>query len=315
MTTKAQISANRVNAQKSTGPRTAEDKAVASQNAVTHGFLAQETVIPGEDTGEFALYREGMLGDLAPVGDGELDMAERIIGLGWRLRRAERLQTQAFNTLYEKMAAGTAGAGTAVGCTSEQAPDAAGGADDRILGRMLVEDFSHDRVLDKLSLYERRIETSMYRTMRELREQKRMRLAGGSAEMAAWLSARGSGGTGIPSASVLGQGLAGSWDHGQDAHATHGRDAHATGTQGALCKTNPISAGAGGGQGLGGPEVGDGWSRRAWCETNPIDVGTGESRVPGGKEGGNDPLPGKLCETNPISRGDSSVTPAVRRVA
>jgi hypothetical protein len=54
MATEAQINANRANARKSTGPRTPEGKAVVSQNAVTHGFLARETVIHGEDQSQFA---------------------------------------------------------------------------------------------------------------------------------------------------------------------------------------------------------------------------------------------------------------------
>ncbi len=173
MATEAQINANRTNAQKSTGPRTPEGKAVVSRNAVTHGFLARETVIQGEDPGEFEFYRDRMLGDLAPVGDGELEMAERAVGLAWRLRRAERLQTEAFDALYEKMATGSP-----AGDTPQRVPDAAGGAgigDDRLLGRMLVEDFGNARVLDQLLLYERRIESSLYRTLRELREQKRVR--------------------------------------------------------------------------------------------------------------------------------------------
>ncbi len=175
------------------------------------------------------------------------------------------------------MATGSTGAGTPVGCVPEQALGAAGGADDRLLGRMLVEDFSNDRVLERLLLYERRIENSLYRTMRELREHKRRRLAGAPVEMVARLSARGSRGTGSPSASLLGQALPVSWDHGQDAHATR--------IQKSLRKTNPISGGAGGGQGLGGTGVGDDWSRN------------------------------ELCETNPISRGGPSSLPAVRRVA
>ncbi|MCX5643408.1 MAG: transposase [Phycisphaerae bacterium] len=95
MTSAAQVSANRTNAQKSTGPRTPEGKAAVAQNAVRHGLLAQEVVIKGEDPGEFELYRDQMLEELAPAGPMESMLAERIVGLAWRLRRAERLQAAA----------------------------------------------------------------------------------------------------------------------------------------------------------------------------------------------------------------------------
>ena len=42
MASVAQTIANRLNARKSTGPRTPEGKAVVSQNAVKHGLLARE---------------------------------------------------------------------------------------------------------------------------------------------------------------------------------------------------------------------------------------------------------------------------------
>ena len=40
MATQKQIKANRQNAQKSTGPKTSDGKAVVSQNAVKHGLFA-----------------------------------------------------------------------------------------------------------------------------------------------------------------------------------------------------------------------------------------------------------------------------------
>jgi len=62
MASAAQVLANRLNAQKSTGPHTAEGKAAVAQNAVKHGLLAREVVIKGEDPGEFEFYRDQMLG-------------------------------------------------------------------------------------------------------------------------------------------------------------------------------------------------------------------------------------------------------------
>ncbi len=60
MSTKAQIKANKKNAQKSTGPRTAQGKAAVSQNAVKHGLFAVEPVIFDEDQAEFDFHREQM---------------------------------------------------------------------------------------------------------------------------------------------------------------------------------------------------------------------------------------------------------------
>ena len=178
MSSDAQIVANRLNAQKSTGPRTAEGKAVVSQNAVKHGLLARQAVIVGEDPGEFAVYREQILAELVPVGEMESVLAERVVGLSWRLRRAERLQNEAFDALYEKETTGplarlsqslqSRGADRA-----QRDPDA--GEDDPELGRVVVKDFGHARVLDRLLMYERRIEHSLYRTMAELQRLRLLR--------------------------------------------------------------------------------------------------------------------------------------------
>jgi hypothetical protein len=49
MATIKQIEANRLNAQKSTGPRSTEGKAVTSMNALKSGIDAQSHIIRGED--------------------------------------------------------------------------------------------------------------------------------------------------------------------------------------------------------------------------------------------------------------------------
>ena len=92
MSTTAQILANRLNSRKSTGPKTAEGKAAASQNAVKHGLFA-ESVIKGENEAYYEAYHEKMLADFAPAGAVESMLAERYISLAWRLKRAERMQS------------------------------------------------------------------------------------------------------------------------------------------------------------------------------------------------------------------------------
>ena len=92
--TQAQITANRQNSKKSTGPRSAEGKAVSAKNAVKHGLFAHEAVIKGENPEEYELFREEILAELAPAGAMESILAERIVSLTWRLQRAERIQNQ-----------------------------------------------------------------------------------------------------------------------------------------------------------------------------------------------------------------------------
>ncbi|MEN6577240.1 MAG: hypothetical protein ABFD90_12925 [Phycisphaerales bacterium] len=183
MASVAQIQANRLNAQKSTGPRTVEGKKRASRNAIKHGLLAREAVIAGEDPAEFELYREGMLQELAPAGMVEAMLAERVVGLSWRLRRAERLQNAAFAALDDgepepllearheewKQLKGSEWDRGVAGLFDEDAG----------LGQVVVEDFGGARVLDRLLMYERRIESSLYRTMAELRREREARNAAG----------------------------------------------------------------------------------------------------------------------------------------
>ena len=84
MASEAQVTANRLNAQKSTGPRTAEGKAAACLNAIQHGLRAQAVVLPGEEPDEYRLYRQRLLEDLRPQDLAETDLAERIVELAWR---------------------------------------------------------------------------------------------------------------------------------------------------------------------------------------------------------------------------------------
>jgi len=172
MATEAQILANRLNAEKSTGPRTTEGKAVVSQNAVKHGLLAQKAVIVGEDLGEFEFYRDQMLGELTPAGAMESMLAERVVSLSWRLRRAERVQNEAFDALLAKDAVNPLAR-----LTKSLRPrgDFGAGEEESPLGRVVVSDFGNARVLDRLLMYERRIEHSLYKSMNELQRLRLMR--------------------------------------------------------------------------------------------------------------------------------------------
>ena len=174
MASQSQVSANRSNARKSTGPRTAEGKATVAQNAVKHGLSARLDVIKGEDQAEFDLQRKAMLGELAPVGPMESMLAERVVSLSWRLRRIERIQNEVFDALLADRSSPLAkfvqSLQPKVAGQPKDGPDGEGDLD---LGRAVIKDFSNSRVLDRLLMYERRMEHSLYKTMAEL---QRLRL-------------------------------------------------------------------------------------------------------------------------------------------
>jgi hypothetical protein len=74
MATAAQVRANRANTRKSTGSRTPTGKERACQNAVKHGLLAREAVIPGEDPEEFRGLPGADAGGAGPGRSGGSDV-------------------------------------------------------------------------------------------------------------------------------------------------------------------------------------------------------------------------------------------------
>jgi hypothetical protein len=95
MTTLLKIEANRDNALASTGPRTAEGRAIVSGNAIRHGLLSWKPVIPGlENAEDWETHLDRTLDSLAPVGYAETLLAERAALLLWRLGRVARYERE-----------------------------------------------------------------------------------------------------------------------------------------------------------------------------------------------------------------------------
>jgi hypothetical protein len=92
MTTQKQIESNRLNAQKSTGPRTPEGRAASSQNALKYGLTAEQIVISGETPGEYLAFHRARVEVLQPADPVEEGIVERIIVCEWRLRRTYRAE-------------------------------------------------------------------------------------------------------------------------------------------------------------------------------------------------------------------------------
>ena len=93
MASDRQTAANRLNAQKSTGPRTEEGKERSSRNPLKHGLTAaKHVVLDHEDEAAFEELLEAMIDDVAPQTALETELVTRAATLTWRLRRVPEIE-------------------------------------------------------------------------------------------------------------------------------------------------------------------------------------------------------------------------------
>jgi hypothetical protein len=86
-TSAAQISANQLNAQKSTGPITEAGKSIVANNAVKHGLFSKNLILADEDPLQYQNLLEQLQTELNPSGALEQALVERIAVSLWRQKR------------------------------------------------------------------------------------------------------------------------------------------------------------------------------------------------------------------------------------
>ena len=92
MTTSRKVSSNRLNALKSTGPRTNAGKAASRLNALSHGLSADVRADPA-----YSDQVKGLREALLHVTHGDLNLAERLASAEVDLLRIRRLRTKAMS--------------------------------------------------------------------------------------------------------------------------------------------------------------------------------------------------------------------------
>jgi hypothetical protein len=101
MTSWRQWQANRLNALRSTGPRTEEGKRTSRRNALRHGLTA-ETVIDGlEDSEDYRGFEAAVIADYDAETAVERELVLRLASLLWRLRRIIAIETDLFRIQAE----------------------------------------------------------------------------------------------------------------------------------------------------------------------------------------------------------------------
>src|SRR2546429_2780358 len=91
--TRRRIRANRRNARKSTGPKSAKGKRIVSRNALTHGLRSQHfPILPYENSAEYREFEEAMERDCYPQGILQRQVVFQITQISWKLRRIPAIE-------------------------------------------------------------------------------------------------------------------------------------------------------------------------------------------------------------------------------
>jgi hypothetical protein len=183
MASERQIRANRRNALKSTGPRTAAGKTASARNALRHGLTAHQVVIDGEDPAQFDALLHRFRGEFQPESALEEFLVERLAGLAWRLRRVPLFEAALLAWIAHRQAETHGPTGILLGdvfLSSEAGPlsmvppeprvDRRDAHERRLTGRMLAAVLSKDDFLSKLGRYEALLMKQLARTLAALRE-------------------------------------------------------------------------------------------------------------------------------------------------
>ena len=99
MSTQAQITANQINAQLSTGPKTEEGKAASSRNNLSHGLTYRGGVfvlLPWENAKEYDQLVVDLKSEHRPTSRTEMILVERMAQHHWLRDRAGLLQANCF---------------------------------------------------------------------------------------------------------------------------------------------------------------------------------------------------------------------------
>ena len=102
------IEANRQNAQRSTGPKTAEGKARVAQNAMAHRLFSRQSLLPDEAPQELEDLRESLRADLSPEGPQEEVLVELMVDALWRRRRLGRVEAGIYSSQHYRILANRA---------------------------------------------------------------------------------------------------------------------------------------------------------------------------------------------------------------
>jgi hypothetical protein len=103
-TSEARLLANRANAQRSTGPTSAEGKAKSSLNAVKTGLTGRTVLLPADDAIVYRQHLDRNFSKFSPATDDEHILVQTIADTEWRLLRIAPLEAATYALGHRKLA-------------------------------------------------------------------------------------------------------------------------------------------------------------------------------------------------------------------
>ncbi len=147
MVSEKQLAANRNNAQKSSGPKSADGKSNSSRNNLRHGLTGHISLLPTEDSEAHDTFCNELIDSFSPETPMESQLAHSIAEDSWRLNRARAIENNMF---------------------------ALGHGHERREARIALADaqtfLTQANAFNLLSIYEQRINRNLQRNMKLLRE-------------------------------------------------------------------------------------------------------------------------------------------------
>jgi hypothetical protein len=151
MCSQKKIEANRRNALKSTGPKSADGKARSRLNAMKHGLTAQSPVVLDESPEQVETLAQALHDEFHPQTPMEYVLVQRMVLATWKLQRTTGAEIEAMQVLVRM----------------SQKPTAA---------NVMVNDLGNGTSeLDRLQRYEMRLERSLHASMRQLQQLRKNR--------------------------------------------------------------------------------------------------------------------------------------------
>ena len=155
MSSQRQIDANRLNAQKSTGPSTPEGRAAVRLNSLKYGLYAETLILPGEDPAAFEALLDRFDAEHQPATPTEEAFVSQIAMATWRRARIQRMEVAYYKTEHKAL----------IGYNKSY-----GELDDTgRLARIADRDAGASRVLDSFSRQEARLDRAIKSAVNELR--------------------------------------------------------------------------------------------------------------------------------------------------